>query len=698
MRRQVYRVIWSILLFMIVYLVLVTTATVLAVALGWLGILLILHLHNFWVIILGVGLIAAGVSVIVFLVKFIFAVSKDENSQRVEISEQEQQRLFALIRELTEVTGTSFPKKIFLSADTNACVFYNSSFWSMFLPIRKNLDIGLGLVNSVNVSEFKAVMAHEFGHFSQRSMKLGSFTYNVNRVIHNMLYDNKGYTNFLNTWGRIHGVMALLAGLTAKIAQGIQWILRGMYGFVNKRYMGLSREMEFHADAFAAGVAGGNNLVSALSRIEVAGSCYNTALGEANARVKQNKMSRNIFANQLTIFRSVAAEYELQSVNGVPLVSYHSLASLGGVGVGSSRINFMNQWASHPTLEERKKRLDEVDLEMPADHTSAWSFFDGAEVLQERATANLYQPVKFEGAATFYEADQFEREYIGRKSEYALPAEYKGYYEGRYIETRDWDLDKALEEPAPGLSFEDFFNSETGRLQAVINSNKKDAETARAIMEKKIAVKSFDFDGRKYGLKDAEKVVLQLEKEIAVQVERQRKMDKGAFLYFLHRPGAQQDSVLINYRRWKQTHVLYEAYVQLVNRVLQKVRPFYSGDLSLEEVNAIVSGIKEKEEKELKRKYKELREAGILRTEEHATFYERVERFLESDYAYFADKSFVHSEVDELKGLAIDVANAFNRFQFKWYKKMLVEQLKPSASPSTGDLRATSIPHRSEKP
>jgi len=316
--------------------------------------------------------------VIVFLVKFVFSIAKDENSQRMEITEEEQPRLFALIRELTTATGTSFPKKIFLSPDTNAAVFYNSNFWSMFLPIRKNLEIGLGLVNSVNISEFKAVMAHEFGHFSQRSMKLGSFTYNVNRVIHNMLYDNKGYTNFLNYWGRLHGVLALLANGTAKIAQGIQWILRGMYAYINKRYMGLSREMEFHADAFAAGVAGGNNLVTALSRIEIAGGCYNTALSEANARVKQNKVSRNIFSNQLTIFRSVAAEYALPLSQGVPVVPYSFLSSFRG-----NRINFKNQWASHPTLRERKQHLDELRLEKPADHTSAWSLFEGALAVQE---------------------------------------------------------------------------------------------------------------------------------------------------------------------------------------------------------------------------------------------------------------------------------------------------------------------------
>src|ERR1700753_3323520 len=403
MKKQVYKVIGSIALFMIVYLALVLSATLLAILFGWVGVQIILSLHNFIGLLFGLGLMAVGVSVLVFLVKFIFTVAKDENSQRIAVTEDQQPRLFAFIRELTTATGTRFPKKIYFSPDVNACVFYNSSFWSMFLPIRKNLEIGLGLVNSVNVSEFKAVMAHEFGHFSQRSMKLGSFTYNVNRVIHNMLYENKGYSNFLNAWGKLHWGTALFAKLTARIAQGIQWILRGMYGFINKNYMGLSREMEFHADAVSAGVAGGNNLVSALSRIEIAGSCYNTALSEANARVKQNKISRNIFSNQLSIFRQVAVEYDLPLTQGLPDISYHFVHSFS-----RSRINFRNQWASHPTLEERKDHLDKLGLEIPADQSSAWILFEKAETLQEKATANLYSTVKFEGLTEYYDGLEFE--------------------------------------------------------------------------------------------------------------------------------------------------------------------------------------------------------------------------------------------------------------------------------------------------
>ena len=350
-KKQVGKVLISILAFFIVYLLLVTAAAALSVGCFYAGIFIIFKLASVLGLMLGLGLMALGVSVIFFLIKFIFAVSKDENASRVEITESEQPGLFAFIRKLTEETKTPFPRKIFISPYVNACVFYNSSFWSMFLPVKKNLEIGLGLVNSINISEFKAVMAHEFGHFSQRSMKLGSFTYNVNRIIYNMLYDNKSYSNFLNSWGSVSSYTAIFANIAVKIAQGIQWILRGMYKIINKNYMRLSREMEFHADAVAASVSGGNNLVTALSRIEVASMCYNTALNKANEWLKQQKKAKNIFSNQLTVYKEMAKIHQLGLKNGLPDISYSFIQSFS-----KSKINYTNQWASHPTLSERKEK------------------------------------------------------------------------------------------------------------------------------------------------------------------------------------------------------------------------------------------------------------------------------------------------------------------------------------------------------
>src|SRR5580700_1835468 len=112
-RRQVRKVIGAILLFMAVYLLLVAAAVGLAIGCGYLGIAIFIHLTNFYGIIIGLRIFAVGISVLVFLVKFIFAVSRDVNSDRMEITEAEQPRLFAFIRRLAGETQVPFPKKIF---------------------------------------------------------------------------------------------------------------------------------------------------------------------------------------------------------------------------------------------------------------------------------------------------------------------------------------------------------------------------------------------------------------------------------------------------------------------------------------------------------------------------------------------------------------------------------------------------------
>ena len=96
--------------------------------------------------------------------------------KKIRITKEKEPALFQLIEETYQQVGAPAPKHVFLTTDVNAFVSYDSSFWSMFLLVKKNLTIGLGLINSTTVSEFKSILAHEFGHFSQRSMKVGSYT------------------------------------------------------------------------------------------------------------------------------------------------------------------------------------------------------------------------------------------------------------------------------------------------------------------------------------------------------------------------------------------------------------------------------------------------------------------------------------------------------------------------------------------
>ena len=87
--------------------------------------------------------------------------------------------------------------------------------------------------------------------------------------------------------------------------------------------------------------------------------------------------------------------------------------------------------------------------------------------------------------------------------------------------------------------------------------------------------------------------------------------------------------------------------------------------------------LKEKEEPELKQKYRQLAESGSL----PEAILHRMQTFAGKDYAYFVDRQFQTAELEELKGLAIEVASVFNQSQFRWYKKMLVEQLEDGPAP-----------------
>jgi len=194
-KKHARKTILSIFVFAFTYILLLVLAIGLTIGFTLFGLFIFASKPMFLTGVLCLGLIASGLTILFFLLKFVFAQTKTDTSHLTAITAQDEPRLFALIDEIVNEVDTSFPKKVFLSHDVNASVFYDSTFWSMFLPIRKNLQIGMGLINVVTQQELKAILAHEFGHFSQRSMKLMSYVYHVNQIIYNMLYKNEALDN-----------------------------------------------------------------------------------------------------------------------------------------------------------------------------------------------------------------------------------------------------------------------------------------------------------------------------------------------------------------------------------------------------------------------------------------------------------------------------------------------------------------------
>lgn len=526
-RAEVRRVTGAIVAFILVYLLMVG----LAMGLLWLcyrmGLFVILHGRSLWALLLGAGLITMGALVVFFLLKFLFASSGGSNENGIQINESDEPRLFEFIRQVAGEVGTHFPRKIFLLPDVNASVFYSSSFWSLFFPTRKNLNIGLGLVNSLNTSELKAVLAHEFGHFSQKSMRLGSYVYYVNQVIFNMLYRNNGWAGTAEGIASIHAVLGLMVQLAVYIVQGIQWVLRGMYAIVNRQYLSLSREMEFHADTIAASVSGSNNMMQALRQVELGSATYQRALEKCNDLLASDTAPVNFYAGQRAAATHFASVKELPVQHGLPVVS-QSFAESQRL----QRVVFKDQWASHPTLEEREANLRRLGLEAPVVGTPAWSVFQDPAHWQRALTEFLYREIQKE--VKDIPDEDFEKSILEESSSRQLPAIYNGYFDGHMA--AEVDLGDMENNTTPAA-----MTSEAARqwfaenLDQKIEALQSDIGTLSAIESGQIDTKSFDFDGRKYADSQAVDIRRQLEDEkIKLEAERAQRDRASVQAFYAH--------------------------------------------------------------------------------------------------------------------------------------------------------------------
>lgn len=673
-KKEVKKVMFAITLFFVVYVILIALSLVLAITCMYGGIAIMLGLGSILGLAAGLGVISIGVMVFIFLIKFIFSVRKFDTSGSIEITEAEQPVLFAFIRELTAATQTQFPRKIVLSPEVNACVFYNDSFWSMIFPVKKNLQIGLGLVNTLTISEFKAVMAHEFGHFSQRSMKLGSFVYNVNKVIYNMLYENKSYAAFMNGWGNIHWAIYIFVAITIELVKLIQKILQFMYGFINKSYMGLSREMEFHADAVAASVSGGNHLVAALQKLEISDACYHTVLQKADDWLKEKSVFENIYTKHYVVMAQYAKANNLSLLNNVPQVNKAFYASFQ-----QSRINIKNQWASHPSREDREEHLQQLNIEAVADNRAAWLLFNNMAELQKNLTGLVYKHIDAGRKEQMVSADHFQERYLTEISVYDMPAEYNGYFdEYQWINPDIDSVNGETTEPAINQAeFDNLFNAGRKAVLQQLKTAESDAQILEAIASKRADLKTFDYNGQKYHKDKAAGILAELQDEIKEQETAVATHEKNIIRFFYTaalQNGNGDDVVLRNlYMQFNRNRKKVQEHLEICQRIMTIFAPLMAGQqVTLQEADNLAGGLR-KESNSLRPLLIEWMDKKVFAG--NKLLKEKITRFCGTVYQYFSGDGFFNTELGDLNEIITESARELARWQYGNCKNLLQQQL-----------------------
>jgi len=418
---RVFLAIVSIFTFFILYFALVA-------ALGYLVFLAIIFpipSINIPMILFKLGIIAGPAMLFVFTLKFIFKLKNQQAANRIKINKKTQPDLLEFVNEICRETGSSRPKSIYIDPDVNAYVSYSNMWLSLFLPIRKNLTLGLGLIGSLNLSEFKAVIAHEFGHFAQRSMKIGSYIISANTIIHDMIFERDSWDDTLAQWRASDLRLSFPAWIITPLIWLIRQVLRLFYQFLNIMHASLSREMEFNADKVAVSLTGSEAIISALWKLEYGAAAWNNTLNHTFTATKKNIYVRNIYEHfHLALQKTALSQNEI-------LQSLPADHRGGRLFFSNSQRSKTGMYASHPPNDAREHNAKMPFIACAADNRSPWILFNYSEEMQEKMTILIYEQYFKKKAGEYANPQVFEEYMQAESQDNDLLTEYQGIFKMR---------------------------------------------------------------------------------------------------------------------------------------------------------------------------------------------------------------------------------------------------------------------------
>ena len=522
-RNQAIKALFAILFFILVYL------TVLSLSITLVGFLFYEALNQypntFGKLLLCIGLFIIALILLVFILNFFFRRSTVDRSGWIEINEQEQPKFFELIGLIAEQVDIHFPQKVYIASGVDAMVFYDSNFRNLFFPSKENLVIGLGLVNSTSKSELKAILAHEFGHFTQRSLNVFSYVYIENQIIYKMLIDERYYQTLLLDFFR---TIFRLAWIVVFYSRIIRWILRKAYEVVSKSYMALSREMEIHADEISANIAGSMPAITSLLRASLAMDSFNYIWQFYFNRVSENIKTENIYPQHYHVMMRYAERFGIEIKFDLPHVTKEIINRFN-----RSKLVIEDQWASHPNVFDRVKKLEELNVEAEVSGDSAWELFSDVENLQKKLTEKLFRNWHYSDTPVILDFEIFKEKYSEEANKYRFDIKYNHFYEFRDISV--FDIKEAVENSGEVdfSNLNEIYTDENVDLVRQFSGLDRDLKTLESITKKEIAAESFEYDGVKYQSKESFKLLEELKKQHEDLHKKINKLDIKIFRFFL---------------------------------------------------------------------------------------------------------------------------------------------------------------------
>ncbi len=264
------------------------------------------------------------------------------------LTEEEHPRLFAAIRDVARRMEAEMPAEVYLIPDVNAFVAQVGGF--LGFGGRRVMGIGLGLLAVDNLSQFRATVAHEFGHFKGGETKLSGLIY-ATRAAMSRTLENLGQSgrNLLQI--------------------PFEWMLR-MYMRLTQA---ISRQQELVADEWSLRIAGKQAHITGLRQEGMHGVGFSLFLDhEVYPLGRLGVVPDNLFEGYRRYIGSSGWERMQPKVKSL-------LAE-----------RKTDPFDSHPGLEERIAFAEKVEVpEQPMDETPSYTLLSDVEKLEKRYTDEM---------------------------------------------------------------------------------------------------------------------------------------------------------------------------------------------------------------------------------------------------------------------------------------------------------------------
>lgn len=347
------------------------------------------------VLIFGV-IVVAGICLKVVL-RPLFNIFKPQKSNGKEIKRDDYPELFALIDEVVEKVDCLQPNHVYLSDECNAYVNYPSIFGYLSHGAQ-NLTIGIPLLYGLNKTEFKSILSHEFGHFTQKSTSINSVA-NLSEYICGAIAQSQEAIEQADD-----DSYAAKARAFARVATKI---MLKQYHKVAPLNGILSRAQEYDADKHSYEVVGTDGSISALCKIESVSERWD---GYYLRWLWQVIGEKRCPADVKGLFEKFSAGFDAIGIKPLAPNSHYKPFP----GEYDSRISSLENTDTHPSMDQRCSAIASYPvIETKWDNYPAYDYFP-KDVVEDMFTrvVNTLERKRYPSTTEFLKNDIQDEELL----------------------------------------------------------------------------------------------------------------------------------------------------------------------------------------------------------------------------------------------------------------------------------------------